>query len=484
MTYISVLCFIVSFFLAKFLHKKWLLGVACVGIFVYILFMLIDFLFVKYTGNSMTYFSINFFKISIDGAPISTFMKEILLGLSVFLALILFCVIFYKKIAQKLTKNLKFSFLFLVFFIIAFVLNPTIIAIYKIYMLINPPIIVLKASIYPHLKVPMPKPATKDKNIVYIFLESFNKSYTNPQIFPNLTPYISNLTHKIEFTNISQSPGASITIEGIFSANCALPYVFNFKNADKNAFYTNIKCASEILKEQGYHTYFMKGAPLDFQKTQDFLRATKFDEMKGKEQLVKQGATNLNEWGVDDDEMFEIAWADFLRLSKSKKKFFQSILTVSTHVPNGFIPKACQNLSYEKYDIQMLRAVKCTDMLLSKFIDKIRSSEFSKNTIIVLQSDHKVPMIEESKEVGKLASLQGGLVFTILDDDIKKDIFIDTKGSSIDTMTTLLGYFGILDELNLGKNLFKFDGFYNANEPIFVSAAKLLPHIDYDEVQK
>lgn len=477
MTYISLLCFIVSLFLAKFLHKKWLLAFACAGIFVYILLMLVDFLFHRYTGNSMTYFSLNLFKISINGAPILTFAKEIILGVCVILSIFLFSLIFYQKIALKLTKNFKFATLFFIIFVVAFIFNPTIVAIYKIYMLINPPIIVLKASIYPHLKVPMPKPATKDKNIVYIFLESFNKSYTNPQIFPNLTPYISNLTHKIEFTNISQSPGASITIEGMFSANCALPYVFNFKNADKNAFYTNIKCASEILKEQGYYTYFMKGALLEFQKTNEFLKATKFDETKGRAELVAQGATNINEWGVDDDEMFEIAWADFLRLSKSKKKFFQSILTVSTHVPNGFIPKSCQNLSYEKHDIQMLRAVKCTDMLLSKFIDKIRSSEFSKNTIIVLQSDHKVP-------VGKFASLQDGLVFIILDDDIKENIFIDTKGSSIDTMTTLLGYLGILDELNLGKNLFKFDGFYNANEPIFVSAAKLLPHIDYDEVQK
>ena len=131
----------------------------------------------------------------------------------------------------------------------------------------------------------------------------------------------------------------------------------------------------------------------------------------------------------------------------------------------------------------MLRAVKCTDMLLGKFIDKIRSSEFSKDTIIVLQSDHKVPTIEENKEVGNLANSQGGLVFIVLDDDIKENIFIDTKGSSIDTMTTLLGYLGILDELNLGKNLFKFDGFYNGNNPIFVRAAKLLPHIDYTELK-
>ncbi|MDA3045496.1 hypothetical protein OFN68_07850, partial [Campylobacter sp. JMF_07 ED4] len=75
MTYASLLCFIISLFLAKFLHKKWLLGVACAGIFVYILLMLVDFLFVKYTGKSLTYFSLNLFKISIVGAPISTFTK-------------------------------------------------------------------------------------------------------------------------------------------------------------------------------------------------------------------------------------------------------------------------------------------------------------------------------------------------------------------------------------------------------------------------
>ena len=437
----------------------------------------------KYTGNSLTYFSLNLFKISIIGAPIATFTKQIITVALVIIAAMLFCVILYQKYSKTLVKNFKFAILFWVCFMTAFALNPMVVACYKLYMLLSPPVITLKHAVYPYLKVPNPKIATKNKNIVYIFLESFNQSYTNPQIFPDLTPYISNLTHKINFGNVGQSHGAEITIEGMFAANCALPYVFNFDNPEQNAFYTNIKCASEILKDQGYHTYFMKGAPLDFQKTDEYLKAGKFDETKGKEELIARGATRLNEWGVDDDEMFEIAWEDFVRLSKNKKKFFQNILTVSTHVPNGFIPKACENISYEKHDIQMLRAVKCTDMLLGKFIDKIRASEFSKNTIIVIQSDHKAPMIEESKEVEKLAKSQGGLVFMILDDDIKEDIYIDNNGSSIDTMTTLLGYLGILDEMNLGKNLLKSNGFRITGAfPGLV--ARLLPHIDYAEIDK
>ena len=49
-------------------------------------------------------------------------------------------------------------------------------------------------------------------------------------------------------------------------------------------------------------------------------------------------------WGVNDDDMFDIAWEDFTRLSKSGQPFLQSIITLSTHAPDGIIPKACENL--------------------------------------------------------------------------------------------------------------------------------------------
>ncbi|MBP3207908.1 MAG: sulfatase-like hydrolase/transferase [Campylobacter sp.] len=478
MTYISVFCFVVSLFLAKFLHKKWLLALACAVFFVYILFFVFDTILFIYLGKHFGFYVIAFIRTSIIGAPFLTFTKEILLLGCVILAILLFCVIFYQKISPKLTKNIKFIPIFAIFFITAFLTNPFYINAKELYEIYNPPINKFKKQVYPYIAVPKPKQATKRKNIVYIYLESFNRNYLDQNLFPNLTPYFLNLNNKIDFINTTQVVDTEFTLKGLFGSNCGINYMFVFgKDKDEN-FSQNIKCASDILKEQGYYLYFMKGADLDFQDTKTFLKQRNYDEMKGKTELLSQGDKSLNEWGVDDDDMLEVAWEDFVRLSKEKKNFLQTLLTISTHTPNGFLSKSCKNLPFAS-DKDMQKAVQCTDYLLGRFIDRIRKSEFSKNTIIVLQNDHPL-FYSRDKQTGEITKN----LFMILDDDINGTITIDKKGTSFDTFTTVLGYIGILDEMNLGRNLLKTGSLpFNDDDEIYKKASRIFTEISYDEIK-
>ena len=480
MTYISVLCFIISLFLAKFLHKKWLLSIACAGVFVYILAFVFDTILLIYLGKHFGFYVVTFIKTSIIGAPFLTFAKELALIGCVVLAILLFCVIFYQKISLKLSKNIKFIPIFAIFFIAAFLTNPLYINAKELYEIYNPPVAKFKKAVYPYIAVPKPKQAIKNKNIVYIYLESFDRDYLNSKIYPNLTPNLSALTNKIDFTNIIQAPDTEFTIKGLFGSHCALNYMFVFGKDKKENFSKNIKCASEILKEQGYYLYFMKGAELDYQDTRFFLKQRNYDEVKGKSEILKSGEKSLNEWGVDDDDILEIAWEDFVRLSKEKKNFLQTLLTISTHAPNGFLSKTCENLPFAS-DNEMLKAVGCTDFLVGKFIDKIRASEFSKNTTIVLQNDHPL-LYSRDKQTGKIITKN---FFMILDDDINGTITIDKKGTSFDTFTTVLGYLGILDEMNFGRNLLKTDTLpLDDNDEIYKKASRIFSEISYNEINK
>ena len=480
MTYISLLCFIVSLFLAKFLHKKWLLGIACAGIFVYILAFVFDTILLIYLGKHFGFYVVTFIKTSIIGAPFQTFAKELMLLGCVILAILLFCVIFYQKISPKLIKNIKFISIFAIFFITAFLTNPLYINAKELYEIYNPPVAKFKKAVYPYIAVPKPKQVIKNKNIVYIYLESFDRDYLNSKIYPNLTPNLSALTNKIDFTNIIQAPDTEFTIKGLFGSHCALNYMFVFgKDKDEN-FSKNIKCANDILKEQGYYLYFMKGAELDFQDTRIFLKQRNYDEVKGKSEILKSGEKSLNEWGVDDDDMLGVAWEDFVRLSKEKTNFLQTLLTISTHAPNGFLSKSCENLPFAS-DSQMQKAAHCTDFLVGKFIDKIRSSEFSKNTIIVLQNDHPL-LYSRDKQTGEIITKN---FFMILDDDINSTITIDKKGTSFDTFTTVLGYMGILDEMNFGRNLLKTDSLpFKDDDEIYKKASRIFSEISYDEISR
>ncbi|WP_165590150.1 sulfatase-like hydrolase/transferase [Campylobacter geochelonis] len=409
------------------------------------------------------------------------FLDVIVLILLSIIAGVLFCVLFYFRMIKNIANKNMAKICYFAFILLAFILNPLAKAGYDIFTVLNPQynkhfVSILQKSII----TPKPKPATKNKNIVYIYLESFSRNYLIK--FPNLTPKINSLTNKIDFVNISQADGTVVTIEGLFGSQCGLPlfyYSYKKDGEGNRKFPKNIKCSSQILKEQGYYTYFIKGADLEFEKTRDFLNSRAYDEQKGKTELLKQQNFLLNEWGVNDDDMFDIAFSDFIRLSETKDKFLQVVLTVGTHVPNGFISKKCQNLVYEDEKNAMLNAVKCTDFLLYDFIDKIRKSKFGKNTIIVVQNDHLAPYgLIKGIDEKKLSDSNN--LFFILDDDIDGVQIVENKGSSLDTFTTLLGYIGILDEMHFGRNILKIKSLHetlkNPNQ-IYQISMPLIPNL-------
>lgn len=116
--------------------------------------------------------------------------------------------------------------------------------------------------------------------------------------------------------------------------------------------------------------------------------------------------------------MLRVAWNDFERLNKVGKPFLFSLLTIGTHTPSGFIPRSCEGLEYNENAVPILRAVHCSDLLVSKFIEQIRSSPYAANTIIVLQNDH--PLFYKNAIDGGFSD---GLkderdLFVILDDDL------------------------------------------------------------------
>lgn len=496
MTFLSILLLVVSLCLAKFVFGKKTLILYCLLVFVNLFFLAFDYALKYFTGNTLTPFSMNMFFISIVGAPLMTFINYIVIIVLLILSFILFLVIFYKKIGQILRTSKIFATICFGCVLSSLCINPLSVALTKLYFQMYPPVWSLKNDIYPFLKIPKPQMPQNRPNIVYIFLESFNDSYVKNNIFPTLTPNLASLQNTMLFEKVARSPGAQITIEGMFSSFCGVPYLFSFKNPSNNDFGKNIKCASHILKDLGYHTYFIKGANLEFQNTDRFLDAMEFDERFGRAELAQRGAKNFNEWGVDDDEMLEFAWEDFLRLSHENRPFLQTILTISTHSPNGFVAKSCENLqgnfnesfydkSGEDREITMLRAIGCTDKLLGEFINKIRKSEFGENTIIVLQSDHPTPIIEQSDKIFKLAQSSGGLYFAINDPKITQNIRISRQSSTIDIFTTVLDYIGVLDEMQLGRSALKYDSLYNSmNSANYVKAARLAPYIDYDEIEK
>ncbi len=236
-------------------------------------------------------------------------------------------------------------------------------------------------------------PALPGKNLVMIFLEGFDKLYTDEAVFPNLTPNILALnTRGWQLENLTQLNGTGWTMAGLVSSLCGTPLLYESGIGRNNILFTEFLnravCLPDILRSAGYDQAFMGGASLEFGGKGNFFQQHSFDQVYGRSELSARlpDPTHLGGWGLYDDSLFDLAVQEFERLSDKDEPFNLTLLTVDTHHPSGEPSPSCPK--YQEIDNSILHAVHCTDYLVGRFIERLQSSPAYSNTLIVLMSDH------------------------------------------------------------------------------------------------
>jgi phosphoglycerol transferase len=89
-------------------------------------------------------------------------------------------------------------------------------------------------------------------------------------------------------------------------------------------------------------------------------------------------------WGYEDSKLFNIAKKELQIIAKENKPFNFTILTADTHFVDGYLDKSCKFVFNSKY----ANSIYCSDIMVSNFIEWIKSQDFYKNTTIILVGDH------------------------------------------------------------------------------------------------
>jgi len=231
----------------------------------------------------------------------------------------------------------------------------------------------------------------KHKNIVWIYLESYEQSYLTNEKVKEYTKTIKDLSKQGEFhTNLDQIVGAMGTTAGIFTSQCGARYMAFFlinnphSKINKN---NNFVCVPDILRKAGYQQVFLGGADKYLFNKGNYLLSHGYDRVEDLKSLtIKNPNLNskLSDWGVADYDIFDIAKNEYIELSKSGKPFNLTILTTSTHNPNGVYDKRCKNST----KIGLLNGIECTNDLLGNFISFIKKQPNYEETLIVIMPDH------------------------------------------------------------------------------------------------
>lgn len=231
----------------------------------------------------------------------------------------------------------------------------------------------------------------KHKNLVLIYLESYDKSYLTNEKMKPYTKYIQELSREGEFyNNVEQLDGATSTTAAIISSQCGAEFssYFMFYNPynkiNKNQ---RLVCLPDILNKVGYNQIFIGGADKKLFNKGNYLLSHNYDIVEDKDSLVLQypnAEQYLTDWGVADKEIFEIAQDKYIQLSNTNKPFNMTILTTATHNIDGLYDSRCKNST----DNTLLNAVECTNDLLKDFINFLKNQPNYKDTLIVIMPDH------------------------------------------------------------------------------------------------
>lgn len=230
------------------------------------------------------------------------------------------------------------------------------------------------------------------RNLIVLHMESLESEYENPDLVgKNLLPNLSRLAKEnISFNNFHQLDGQDYTIAAMVASYCGVPYkLFNNKDFTTfNNFLPRLICYPQILEQNGYDAYFMKGAPLDFTQTGTFFSSHGFNDVVGTYELESRFGLNLkqrqgNSWGFRDSALYALAKQRLTEISAKDKPFIFSMLTVDTHSPDFYIDKQCPKTNNNQLD-----AAACADVMAADFINWLKEQDFYKNTTIVVMGDH------------------------------------------------------------------------------------------------
>lgn len=280
------------------------------------------------------------------------------------------------------------------------------------------------------------------KNLVVLYLESFEQTYYNEDVFPGLTPNLNALRKRsLDFVNVDSRPGGTWTIAGMVSSLCGTPLSLN---NDANGygsigrFMPKANCLTDILATNGYHLQFIGGATSEFAGKGQFLKDHGFHTIIDKSDFKNSDLADkhFSSWGVHDDILLERMWQDFVQLSDAGSPFALVGLTLDTHHPSGHIANSCLDINYQGTGARkpLLDAVACSDRLVAAFAEKVLSSPHMENTVLAIVSDH-VAMPNDVHEI--LSNYPRKNTVMIFDSHHQAQV-VETPASTLDTAATLL----------------------------------------------
>lgn len=319
----------------------------------------------------------------------------------------------------------------------------------------------------------------KKRNLITIFVES---SETSSQDVSNggffHTNYIPEMTQlakeNISFSHSDLLEGATIapncgwTIAGLVAQSAGLPLKmayqesWNYADSDLQGiswFMPGATSLGDLLAQNGYRNVFMAGSDFAYGGRKQFYtqhgQYQILDYYSALERnIIPEGY--YENWGFEDQILYKWAKEELTMLAESDQPFHFAMLTVDTHMPNGYYCSACPSIHENTFE----NILACSSIQLHDFISWCKTQPFYEDTSIVITGDH-ASMVANFYSDSVMDSVHGTTDRKIYNAFINSSILpVQEKNrlfTTLDFFPTTLASIGVTiegDRLGLGTNLF------------------------------
>jgi phosphoglycerol transferase MdoB-like AlkP superfamily enzyme len=222
-------------------------------------------------------------------------------------------------------------------------------------------------------------------NVVIFVMESWSGNLIERSSdIPNPTPNFHKLVKEgIRYTNFYAS--GQRTIQGIQAIVSSIPNVAYDDILGSPIEQNKLRPLGNILKEYGYKTIFIHGARPGSMGFEAFSKLSGFDKYISKDDFDLNKAKDDGTWGIFDHYVFERANDEFNNIGEP---FLGVIMSLSSHTPYAVPSDSFNFYGSEVKNYKFLNSLKYSDWSLGKYFEAARKCKYFKNTLFVIVADH------------------------------------------------------------------------------------------------
>jgi phosphoglycerol transferase len=241
------------------------------------------------------------------------------------------------------------------------------------------------------------KVPAKPKNLITIYLESVEESYSDPAVFGQdlLAGLTAGTAGWATYHGLREDPGGGWTMAGLIGTQCGIPLkgkavVFGFspnrEGQEARTYLPGATCLGDLLAANGYTNAFVGGADGRFAGKATYLadHGYTIDRGLAEWEAVGEDPANISDWGLSDARTLAHARETLEQLRATGRPYNLTILTLDSHEPPGAFP-GCTTGDANP----MATALKCSMRAVAAFLAGLEAAGYLEDTVVMLTGDHR-----------------------------------------------------------------------------------------------